>query len=150
MEDIKTKKRKRVGDDVEGDINQRTDTSEPSSPAAPASHTFRFSSDDEDEMSDGDSGHGASAKADKRSNEIVHEDTPSTSPTALENRQESLPLAEVSSNVTATKGGNGEVMDDDDDVPVDKSVVRRRNVRAGFIIDDSDSDKRRFIDRRTK
>ena len=80
------------------------------------------------------------------------EATPSTSPTGLDNAVgDALPLRELSANavgfgtsvlekgtvdvrVNDEKGEEGE---DEDDAPVVKSAVqRRRNVRAGFIIDD--------------
>ncbi|KAK3690641.1 Topoisomerase 1-associated factor 1 [Vermiconidia calcicola] len=72
------------------------------------------------------------------------EETPSTSPTVLD---QDLPLAEVAANtVNAWKSSPAvEALpiedEDEDDAPVRKpAAAQRRNVRAGFIIDD-DSDE---------
>lgn len=72
----------------------------------------------------------------------AEEETPSTSPTTTAPE----PLTEVSANVITsplhaapTKGGDDD-SEHEHDLPITKPSVRRRNVRAGFIIDDSDSE----------
>ena len=77
--------------------------------------------------------------------EQEHEEIPSTSQPG-----ESFPLAEVSGN--AALGKNGALQkgtqiaqeededEDEDDMPVMKAPVHRRNLRAGFVLDDSDSE----------
>lgn len=64
-------------------------------------------------------------------------ETPSTSPTPAKDAS-SPPLKEVSANATA---GSRMAVDseDEDDVPIAKPAARR-NVRAGFILDDSDDE----------
>lgn len=72
----------------------------------------------------------------------AEEETPSTSPTTTTPKS----LMEVSANAGAsslhTTLAKGAVDDgeDEDDPPVTKPGVRRRNLRAGFIVDDSDSE----------
>lgn len=68
----------------------------------------------------------------------AEKETPSTSPTPDENASSPPVLKEVSANTTKS---NPVDSDDEDDMPVTKPVARRRNVRAGFIIGDSDSDE---------
>ncbi|KAK4495593.1 hypothetical protein PRZ48_012861 [Zasmidium cellare] len=87
-------------------------------------------SDDEDDNKDAESDADKEAEAEK--------ETPSTSPTPQENASSPPALKEVSSNPAKMNPVDSE---DEDDMPVTKPAARRRNVRAGFIIDDSDSDE---------
>ncbi|WPG99437.1 topoisomerase 1-associated factor 1 [Acrodontium crateriforme] len=65
-----------------------------------------------------------------------------TSPLPLSARKataESIPLSSVSGNARSVVAAADS--DDDDDAPVVKPVARRSNVRAGFLLDDSDSER---------
>jgi len=74
--------------------------------------------------------------------EVAEEETPSTSPTEP---NPPFPLTEKSSNIGGVTKATSiakatESDDDEDDVRLVKPALARRNVRAGFIVDDSDSD----------
>ncbi|KAF2716401.1 timeless-domain-containing protein [Polychaeton citri CBS 116435] len=69
--------------------------------------------------------------------------TPSTSP-ALDPQEQPRPLKEVSANVDKSSVNDGDVDDDsEDDLPITKAppATARRNVRAGFIVDDDSDEK---------
>ena len=151
-EDSAKKKRKPSNDeDVEmesddGEVN----TNDYSGPARLTTREVVRLSSDESSTSDDDSPGGEKdalpeEQLNPRTDE--EEETPSTSPIALDNPTNDLPLSEVSPNVGVGKDASvGKIAaaydeeGDDDDVPLLKPAAQRRSVRAGFIIDDSDSE----------
>jgi replication fork protection complex subunit Tof1/Swi1 len=135
-----SKKRKTFSDDGNGDSGYEEVSDD----------DIRMAFDSEDESnidSDDPEVQAAQSEAEKdMRNGTGLEVTPSTSPTLSDDAAGGpggLPLNEVSGNATAGRVIAGfEITEDDeeDEEPVVKPVVQRRNVRAGFIIDDSDDE----------
>ena len=154
MEFYDAKKRRReLSDGSDLDMHVDSDGSEPSSHAddtpgsAPLELPLGMSTDedipDEEESDEEDakSAHGIGTR--NRREYGDEEETPSTSPSALDRLNDELPLGEVSGNVRLGKNGvTGRSVvledydEDEDDMPVTKPVPQRRNVRVGFTIDD--------------
>lgn len=105
------------------------------SPSHPADTPAGESTDDDAPGSD----------LDEEMDDDSEEETPSTSPAIADGP---LPLTEKSSNIGGAKvagvqsatpaAADGD--EDDDDLPVMKAAPARRNIRAGFILDDSDDE----------
>ena len=113
---------------------------------------FRLRYGSSDELSSDSDAPEAQTERDAEMVNLEDEDTPSGSQTALQEDANddinSMPLGEVDANATlgrlnrAFKLSNTmEDSDDDDDAPIVKPAMQRRNVRAGFIIEDDSDDE---------
>ncbi|KAK4620050.1 Topoisomerase 1-associated factor 1 [Fulvia fulva] len=138
----KPAKKRRKANDRDSDEDQimidagdesDSETASPSTStrAAPIELSDNDPSSSELEDNESDKAADSDAEAEKE------KETPSTSPTPAKKAPSSQPLKEVSANAGTTKIVDS---DSEDDMPVSKPAAMRRNVRAGFIIDDSDDE----------
>ncbi|EME41706.1 hypothetical protein DOTSEDRAFT_55457 [Dothistroma septosporum NZE10] len=136
----KPARKKRKANDRDSDEDQimidagDESTSEPPSPStstrdAPIQLSDNDPSSSELEDDESDKAVDSDAEGEK--------ETPSTSPTPAREVSSSRLLKEVSANAGTTRAVDS---DDEDDMPVSKPAAARRNVRAGFIIEDSDDE----------
>ena len=87
----------------------------------------------------------AEDSSDDENAEDAQDETPGTSSDTLDHDMEPLPaLSEVSGNAAARRPGSSSKVfesEDDDDGPTLKRPLQRRNVRAGFVIEDDSDDQ---------